>query len=144
MFAAKATSTTLADLQVALALSAWTQRGVEETPLYDLWYDNSGTLTKITSKSDIVSAKVGAGFVIAEADLNLRGPGDIEGTQQSGIAIDLKIADLGKDNQILMLARDEASHILEVDPNLKQPEHVILDSEIKRRWKYEFDWGQIS
>ena len=84
------------------------------------------------------------GFVIAEADLKLRGPGDIEGTQQSGIAIDLKIADLGKDNQILMLARNEASLILEADPNLKQPEHVILDSEIKRRWKYEFDWGQIS
>ena len=84
------------------------------------------------------------GFEIAEADLKLRGPGDIEGTQQSGIAIDLKIADLGKDNQILMLARNEASLILEADPNLKQPEHVILDSEIKRRWKYEFDWGQIS
>ncbi|MBO7496592.1 MAG: ATP-dependent DNA helicase RecG [Salinivirgaceae bacterium] len=84
------------------------------------------------------------GFEIAEADLKLRGPGDIEGTQQSGVAIDLKIADLGKDNQILMLARNEASLILESDPNLKQPEHVILDSEIKRRWKYEFDWGQIS
>ena len=84
------------------------------------------------------------GFVIAEADLKLRGPGDIEGTQQSGIAIDLKIADLGKDNQILMLARNEASLILEADPSLKEPEHVILDSEIKRRWKYEFDWGQIS
>jgi len=84
------------------------------------------------------------GFVIAEADLKLRGPGDIEGTQQSGIAIDLKIADLGKDNQILMLARNEAAQILEADPSLKEPEHVILDSEIKRRWKYEFDWGQIS
>ena len=84
------------------------------------------------------------GFEIAEADLKLRGPGDIEGTQQSGIAIDLKIADLGKDNQILMLARNEAILILDADPNLKQPEHVILDSEIKRRWKYEFDWGQIS
>lgn len=84
------------------------------------------------------------GFAIAEADLKLRGPGDIEGTQQSGVAIDLKIADLGKDNQILMLARDEASRILQEDPSLSLPEHAILDSEIKRRWKYEFDWGQIS
>ena len=84
------------------------------------------------------------GFEIAEADLKLRGPGDIEGTQQSGIAIDLKIADLGKDNQILMMARNEAIRILEEDPNLEDRDNAILNAEIKRRWRYEFDWGQIS
>ena len=84
------------------------------------------------------------GFEIAEADLKLRGQGDLEGTQQSGIAIDLKIADLGKDNQILMLARNEAIRVLEEDPKLEDHNNAILSAEIKRRWRYEFDWGQIS
>jgi len=84
------------------------------------------------------------GFEIAEADLKLRGPGDLEGTQQSGIAIDLKIADLGKDNQILMLARNEAVRVLEEDPKLESRDYAILNAEIRRRWRYEFDWGQIS
>lgn len=84
------------------------------------------------------------GFIIAEADLKMRGPGDIEGTKQSGIAIDLKIANLAIDNPILVTARNEAKRILDADPNLKASENAILDAEIKRRWKYEFNWGQIS
>jgi len=66
------------------------------------------------------------GFEIAEVDLRMRGPGDLEGTQQSGMAFDLKIADLGKDGQILNLARSRAEEILAVDPELSLPENKVL------------------
>ena len=56
------------------------------------------------------------GFLIAEADLKLRGPGDLEGTQQSGMAFDLKIADIARDGQIVQMAREEAQKIIEQDP----------------------------
>lgn len=84
------------------------------------------------------------GFEIAEVDLKLRGPGDIEGTQQSGIPLDLKIANLGKDSQLLSYARQIAENIIENDPNLDNPENSILKNQIKRKWKYEFDWSKIS
>jgi ATP-dependent DNA helicase RecG len=84
------------------------------------------------------------GFEIAEVDLKLRGPGDMEGTQQSGMPIDLKIADLGRDNQILSMARDVAEDILANDPLLISPQNTILRNEMERRWKYEFNWGLIS
>lgn len=84
------------------------------------------------------------GFEISEVDLKLRGPGDIEGTQQSGIPLDLKIANLGKDTQILQHARQIAMGIIENDPNLSKPENAILKTQMERKWKYEFNWSQIS
>lgn len=83
------------------------------------------------------------GFEIAEVDLKLRGPGDIEGTQQSGIGFDLKIANLGKDNQILSLARKIAMELLEDDPNLEKEQNRILRRILASK-KTEFNWSSIS
>jgi ATP-dependent DNA helicase RecG len=84
------------------------------------------------------------GFEIAEADLRLRGPGDIEGTQQSGIPFDLKIANLGKDGQILQYARDTVLEILDDDPLLDKPENQILNQQLKNLSKSSFNWSEIS
>ncbi len=83
------------------------------------------------------------GFEIAEVDMKLRGPGDIEGTQQSGIGFDLKIANLSKDGEILKLARDVASQILEEDPLLKQDDNQILLENLKSK-QTDFNWSSIS
>lgn len=84
------------------------------------------------------------GFEIAEADLRMRGPGDLEGTQQSGIPFDLKIADLGKDGQILNLARSRAAEILADDPELARPENAILKVGLRRQFGKKFTWSEIS
>jgi ATP-dependent DNA helicase RecG len=84
------------------------------------------------------------GFVIAEADLKLRGPGDLEGTQQSGIPFDLRIADLVKDNNILYRAREIAEGLIEKDPQLEQPEHLVLKQQLDRLGGNRYEWGRIS
>ena len=84
------------------------------------------------------------GFEIAEVDLKLRGPGDIEGTQQSGIAYDLKIANLAKDGQILQYARDIAQSILDKDPLLEKEINHTLAKQVKRLSKAQFNWSVIS
>ncbi len=84
------------------------------------------------------------GFEIAEADLKLRGPGDIEGTQQSGISYDLKIAHLGKDGQILQCAREVATNILEDDPTLEKNNNFIFTQQLKRLSKTKINWSYIS
>ena len=84
------------------------------------------------------------GFEIAEIDLKLRGPGDIEGTQQSGIAFDLKIANLGQDGQILQYARDVAERILDKDPALSTPQNKPLVKQIQKLTKRKYDWSAIS
>ena len=84
------------------------------------------------------------GFEIAEADLKLRGPGDLEGTQQSGIPFELKIAHLGKDSQILQYARKTVLEILEEDPLLDQPKNAVLVEQLKKMSKGSFNWGVIS
>ena len=84
------------------------------------------------------------GFVIAEMDMKLRGPGDIEGTQQSGIPFDLKIASLGEDGQILQYARDIALEILERDNDLSSPENEILSKQLKKLSRSQVDWSSIS
>ncbi|NLX66707.1 MAG: ATP-dependent DNA helicase RecG [Bacteroidales bacterium] len=84
------------------------------------------------------------GFVIAEADLKLRGPGDLEGTQQSGIPFDLRIADLVKDSTILYRAREIAEELIERDPQLEQPEHLILKQQLARLGGNRYEWGRIS
>jgi ATP-dependent DNA helicase RecG len=81
------------------------------------------------------------GFEIADVDLRLRGPGNIEGTQQSGI-INLRLADLAKDGKVLQLARDTAMEILDQDPALAQPEHSPLRETLEKMGKTE-GWGKI-
>ena len=83
------------------------------------------------------------GFEIAEVDLRMRGPGDIMGTQQSGI-IDLKLADLAKDNQLIILARDAAQKILKNDPDLTSTENLIIRKELIRQMKLKPNWSRIS
>lgn len=83
------------------------------------------------------------GFEISEADLRLRGPGDLEGTQQSGMPFELHIADLARDGQILQVARDMARLILKNDPNLEVPENKILKEQLLKKAP-SFDWGSIS
>ena len=84
------------------------------------------------------------GFEIAEEDLKLRGPGDIEGTQQSGVPFNLKIAHLGRDTQILHLARDTAELIITEDPDLKLDKNFIFAKHIKKGNPKQIDWGEIS
>ncbi|MFC4870474.1 ATP-dependent DNA helicase RecG [Negadavirga shengliensis] len=83
------------------------------------------------------------GFDIADVDLKLRGPGDLAGTQQSGIT-DLKIGDLGKDGQILTQARNAARLLLESDPHLNQPENAVVLQQINRQNKNTLNWSRIS
>ncbi|MGC9471286.1 MAG: ATP-dependent DNA helicase RecG [Bacteroidales bacterium] len=84
------------------------------------------------------------GFEIAEADLKLRGPGNLEGTQQSGIPFTLRIADLGKDGQLLQYARDTAEKILAADPELNSPENRMLLETLRRNQKEYMNWSMIS
>jgi len=84
------------------------------------------------------------GFEIAETDLRMRGPGDLEGTQQSGMAFDLKIADLGRDGQILNLARSRAEEILGDDPELSRPENQVLKSTLRKLFGKKYTWSEIS
>ncbi len=84
------------------------------------------------------------GFEIAEVDLKLRGPGDIEGTQQSGVPFDLKIANLGKDGQIIQFARDIAEKILYEDTNLSDIKNQKLAEQVKNLKKKTIDWSVIS
>ncbi|HLW21271.1 MAG TPA: ATP-dependent DNA helicase RecG [Cyclobacteriaceae bacterium] len=83
------------------------------------------------------------GFEIADVDLKLRGPGDLMGTQQSGIA-DLLIADLSKDASILAMARDAAQRLLQEDPDLGQPQHAMTLRQIQNQKKHAVNWSRIS
>jgi ATP-dependent DNA helicase RecG len=84
------------------------------------------------------------GFEIAEVDLKLRGPGDIEGTQQSGIPFDLKIANLAKDQQILEHARRVAEDILDKDPTLEKDDNLLLKKQLQKLTTNQKDWSSIS
>lgn len=84
------------------------------------------------------------GFLIAEADLKMRGPGDMEGTMQSGIAINLRIANLATDGQIIQLARDSAEMLLDKDPSLSLPENAITQRQLSLIFNKTIDWGRIS
>ena len=101
-------------------------------------------ITQDTRKRLEIMAETNDGFRISEADLQMRGPGDMEGTQQSGIAFNLKIANIAKDGQILQLARDMAREIIENDPYLEQPQHYILKKELNRLFAKQVNWSQIS
>jgi ATP-dependent DNA helicase RecG len=83
------------------------------------------------------------GFEIAESDLQLRGPGDLMGTQQSG-ALDLLISDLGKDGEVLKKARESAQKILEEDPELTQNENRVIKVQIESMTASAVNWSRIS
>lgn len=84
------------------------------------------------------------GFVVAEADLKMRGPGDIEGTIQSGMPIDLKIASLASDGDLLQAARNEAEHLLESDPYLNSAASLPIVKEMRQLFDKAVDWSMIS
>jgi ATP-dependent DNA helicase RecG len=84
------------------------------------------------------------GFELAEEDLKMRGPGDLEGTQQSGLPISLSIASLAKDGMILSDARNYASTVLEKDPSLSSPENECLKNELRKSKYQSKDYSKIS
>ncbi len=101
-------------------------------------------LSEETRKRIDIMCDTNDGFRIAEADLKLRGPGDLEGTQQSGIAFDLKIADIARDGQIVQMARDEAQKIIDNDPTCEKPEYKLLWNRLKELRKTNVNWTAIS
>ena len=101
-------------------------------------------LSKETRRRIDIMCDTNDGFQIAEADLKLRGPGDLEGTQQSGMAFDLKIADIARDGQIVQMARDEAQKIIDADPTCERPEHAMLWNRLAELRKTNINWGVIS
>jgi ATP-dependent DNA helicase RecG len=101
-------------------------------------------LASDTRKRIDIMCETNDGFRIAEADLKLRGPGDLEGTQQSGMAFDLKIADIARDGQLVQMARDEARQIIDDDPDCTSERYAILWRRLKELKKTNINWGAIS
>jgi ATP-dependent DNA helicase RecG len=101
-------------------------------------------LSEETRKRIDIMCESNDGFQIAEADLKFRGPGDLEGTQQSGIAFDLKIADIARDGQIVQMAREEAQKIIDDDPTCQKNEYSILWNRLKELRKVNINWSSIS
>ena len=101
-------------------------------------------LTEETRKRIDIMCETNDGFRIAEADLKLRGPGDLEGTQQSGIAFDLKIANIAKDGQLVQLARTEAQTVIDTDPQCNQPQNTLLWNRLRELKKTNINWAAIS
>ena len=101
-------------------------------------------LSTETRKRINIMCETNDGFRIAEADLKLRGPGDLEGTQQSGMAFDLKIANIAQDGQLVQMAREEAQKVIDVDPDCNAPQHAILWNRLQELRKSSVDWAAIS
>jgi ATP-dependent DNA helicase RecG len=101
-------------------------------------------LSEDTRKRIDIMCDTNDGFRIAEADLKLRGPGDLEGTQQSGMAFDLKIADIARDGQLVQMARDTAQPIIEEDPECDSDKYAILWRRLCELRKTNINWGVIS
>ena len=101
-------------------------------------------LSDDTRKRIDIMCETNDGFRIAEADLKLRGPGDLEGTQQSGMAFDLKIADIARDGQIVQMARDTAQAIIDEDPTCQSPKYQLLWDRLKQLRKTNINWAAIS
>lgn len=101
-------------------------------------------LTEETRKRLEIMVRTNDGFEIAEADLKLRGPGDLEGTQQSGVAFDLKIADIARDGQLLQYVRNIAQEIVDADPASQNPANEILWRQLKALRKTNVNWASIS
>lgn len=103
---------------------------------YELSSDTRHRLEVMTQTSD--------GFVLAEEDMKLRGPGDMEGTQQSGIPLNLKVANLASDGQLLQLAREDVEELLRKDPELKMREHKAVSERLGFLFGNKINWGRIS
>ena len=101
-------------------------------------------LTEESKKRLDIMVRTNDGFEIAEADLKLRGPGDLEGTQQSGIAFDLKIANIARDGQLLGHVRSIAERITDEDPDGSRPENAVLWRQLERLRKTNTNWSSIS
>ena len=101
-------------------------------------------LAKETMQRIDIMCDTNDGFEIAEADLKFRGPGDLEGTQQSGVAFDLHIANLARDGQLVQLARDTANQILDEDPDQNLPENSRMWAHLRELNKNSIDWSNIS
>ena len=101
-------------------------------------------LSEETRKRLEIMVQTNDGFEIAEADLKLRGPGDLEGTQQSGVAFNLKIADIARDGQLLQYVREVALAIVEEDPTGVLPENEVLWRQLQALRKTHVNWAAIS
>ena len=101
-------------------------------------------LSEDTNKRIEIMCETNDGFRIAEADLKLRGPGDLEGTQQSGMAFDLKIADIARDGQLVQMARDEAQKIIDDDPECTSQKYALLWNRLRQLRKTNINWAAIS
>ena len=101
-------------------------------------------LSEDTRKRLEIMVQTNDGFEIAEADLKLRGPGDLEGTQQSGVAFDLKIADIAKDGQLLQYVREIATRIVDEDPMGTLYENELLWRQLQTLRKTNVNWSAIS
>ena len=101
-------------------------------------------LSEDTRKRIDIMCETNDGFRIAEADLKLRGPGDLEGTQQSGMAFDLKIADIARDGQVVQMARDEAQKVIDEDPLCQSLKYQMLWNRLKELRKTNVNWAAIS
>ncbi len=101
-------------------------------------------LSAETRKRMDIMVKSNDGFEISEADLQLRGPGDIDGTTQSGMPFELKIANLTQDGKMLEIARNTAQEILESDPELAQQENYVLKQQLRKLKSVKLSWGVIS
>ena len=101
-------------------------------------------LSEETRKRIDIMCDTNDGFRIAEADLKLRGPGDLEGTQQSGMAFDLKIANIARDGQLVQLARTEAQAIIDADPQCENPQNSLLWNRLRELKKTHINWAAIS
>ena len=101
-------------------------------------------MSEDTRKRIDIMCETNDGFRIAEADLKLRGPGDLEGTQQSGMAFDLKIADIARDGQLVQLARDEAQTIIDEDPECHSDKYSMLWNRLRQLRKTNVNWAAIS
>ena len=101
-------------------------------------------LSAETRKRIDIMCETNDGFRIAEADLKLRGPGDLEGTAQSGMAFDLKIANIARDGQLVQMARDEARQIIDDDPLCQSPRYQLLWLRLRQLKKLHINFGAIS
>ena len=101
-------------------------------------------LSEETRKRIDIMCDTNDGFRIAEADLKLRGPGDLEGTQQSGMVFDLKIANIARDGQLVQLARTEVQAIIDADPQCEHPQNSLLWNRLRELKKTHINWAAIS
>lgn len=101
-------------------------------------------ITAETRKRLETMVRTNDGFEIAETDLQMRGPGDMDGTLQSGMPFDLKIANLSTDSAILAIARDTAMEVLNDDPTLEKSENKILTYQLQKKVKDRMNWSVIS